>query len=128
MADARIQSFVDEFNALIRTAITEEELRTAFSIAAYNQLGIQLKLERNRQDARRNFVIVEFKRKGTFRGTANSSKFKEARDQLTQIYIPTQAANDGHSLSDYIGVCFDGLHLAFVFIETTGRIRVTDLR
>jgi hypothetical protein len=128
MADARIQSFVDEFNALIRTAITEEELRTAFSIAAYNQLGIQLKLERNRQDARRNFVIVEFKRKGTFRGTANSSKFKEARDQLTQIYIPTQAANDGHSPSDYIGVCFDGLHLAFVFIETTGRIRVTDLR
>src|SRR5688572_28412823 len=97
MADARIQGFVDEFKDLIRTAVTEEELRSAFNAAAISQLGIRnLKLERNRQDARRNFVVVEFKRKGSFRATITSNKFKEAQDQLTQTYIPTQAAEDNH--------------------------------
>ncbi|HMG73774.1 MAG TPA: N-6 DNA methylase [Pyrinomonadaceae bacterium] len=127
--DDRVQSFVDEFNDLTRTAVTEEELRAAFQSASVSQLRIRdLKLERNRQDARRNFIIVEFKSKGSFKAAVTSAKFREARNQLTQDYIPKQAKLDRHDPSDYVGVCFDGLDFAFVFIETNGRVRTTSLR
>jgi hypothetical protein len=128
-ASVRIKSFVSEFNDLTRTAATEEELRAAFQSACVSQLAIRdLKLERNRQDARRNLIIVEFKSKGSFLGTIQSAKFKEARDQLTNDYIPTQARRDRHECSDYVGVCFDGIHFAFVFIEAHGRVRTSALR
>lgn len=128
MVNSRILSFVNEYKELTRTAATEEELRSAFAIAAYNHLGIRLKLERERQDARLNRVIVEFKKKGSFRESTTSRKFIEARAQLTDRYIPNQARSDRHQESDYIGVCFDGVHFAFVFVEADGRIRTTALR
>jgi len=128
MPEQRIKSFFAEYHDLIRTSANEEELRSAFNAAAISKLKIRdLKLERGRQDVRRNRVIIEFKDKGLFRGSKSSSKFQEALNQLVNNYIPTQATKDGRSTSDYIGICFDGLHLAFVFIEPNKRIRVTDL-
>ncbi len=128
MTDQRIIAFVYEFNDLIRSAKNEEEVRIGFVAAAINVLGIRdLKMERNRQDVRRNKVIIEFKNKGLFNGTKNSGKFQEALDQLCQTYIPKQAKEDGCPESDYIGVCFDGKHFSFVFKERNDRIRVTAL-
>jgi len=129
MANQHILDFVDEFRNLTRTAANEEELRTAFVSAAISKLSIRdLKLERGRQDVRRNRVIIEFKDKGLFLGTKTSAKFQEALAQLVDTYIPNQASQDGRRPCDYIGVCFDGLHLAFAYIEDSGRNRVTDLR
>jgi SAM-dependent methyltransferase len=128
MANQYILDFVDEFRNLTRTAANEEELRTAFVSAAINKLSIRdLKLERGRQDVRRNRVIIEFKDKGLFQGTKTSAKFQEALNQLVNTYIPNQASQDGRRQCDYIGVCFDGHHLAFAYIEDSGRIRVSDL-
>ena len=129
MISERVCNFVTEFTDLTRTAANEEELRSAFLSAATNKLGIRdLKLERKRQDIRRNRVIIEFKDKGLFRGSRESAKFQEALKQLTESYIPGQAKLDGRRQSDYIGVCFDGLHLAFVFLEADGNPHVSDLR
>ena len=129
MANQYILDFVDEFRNLTRTAANEEELRTAFVSAAINKLSIRdLKLERGRQDVRRNRVIIEFKDKGLFQGTKTSAKFQEALNQLVNTYIPNQASQDGRRQCDYIGVCFDGHHLAFAYIEDSGRIRISDLR
>lgn len=125
----RVREFVREFGDRTRTAANEEELRIAFISAAISHLKIRdLKAERRRQDVRRNRVIIEFKDKGLFHGTKESAKFKEALNQLVGTYIPNQAQADRRPPSDYVGVCFDGLHLAFVFIETDGRPRVSDLR
>jgi hypothetical protein len=129
MTAHRVRDFLTEFRDLTRTSANEEELRSAFNSAAVSMLGIRdLKLERGRQDVRRNRVIIEFKDKGLFLGTTTSAKFQEALDQLVNDYIPNQAANDGRQASDYIGVCFDGVHLAFVFVESNGSTRVSDLR
>lgn len=129
MANQHILDFLDEFRNLTRTAANEEELRTAFVSAVISKLSIRdLKLERGRQDVRRNRVIIEFKDKGLFLGTKTSAKFQEALAQLVDTYIPNQASQDGRQPCDYIGVCFDGLHLAFAYIEESGRNRVTDLR
>lgn len=129
MATERVAGFVADYRDLIRNSANEEELRTAFNAAAISQLGIRdLKFERGRQDVRRNRVIIEFKDKGLFLGTKASAKFAEALQQLTETYIPNQARLDRWDRSDYIGVCFDGLHLALVFIEADGRVRVSNLR
>ncbi|MBM4447545.1 MAG: hypothetical protein FJ023_09445 [Chloroflexi bacterium] len=129
MTNKDILDFVDEFRNLTQTTANEEELRTAFVSAAISKLSIRdLKLERGRQDVRRNRVIIEFKDKGLFLGTKTSARFQEALNQLVDTYIPNQARQDSRKPCDYIGVCFDGLHLAFVYIEDSGRYRVTDLR
>jgi SAM-dependent methyltransferase len=124
----RAHDFAVEYLDLTRTASNEEELRASFNAAAVRVLDIRdLKLERNRQDLRRNRVILEFKGKGSFHGSKASSKFQEALSKLTTDYIPNQARLDDRHVSDYIGVCFDGCHLAFVFIEANRRIRSTEL-
>lgn len=129
MANKRVKFFVETFNEEVRNVCNEAELRVKFHLAASNCLGYNdLKIERQRQDLRRNRVIIEFKDKGLFAGSKSSAKFKEALTQLTKNYILKQSKFDNRSMSDYIGVCFDGIHLAFVFIENNGYIRVTDLR
>ncbi len=129
MTDQRVHEFVAEYQSLIQNAANEEELRSNFQSAAINKLNIRdLKLERGRQDVRRNRVIIEFKDKGLFHGRKNSAKFEEAQNQLVGTYIPNQARSDGREESDYIGICFDGVHLAFVFKETHDNIRVTDIQ
>jgi hypothetical protein len=118
MVKQHILDFVDEFRNLTRTAANEEELRTVFVSAAISKLSIRdLKLERGRQDVRRNRVIIKFKDEGLFIGTKTSAKFQEALSQLVDTYIPNQAKQDGRQPCDYIGVCFDGLHLAFAYSE-----------
>ncbi len=129
MFDQRSSDFFAEYRKLTRTAANEEELRSRFDTAARTKLDIHdLKLERGRKDIRRNRVIIEFKAKGLFLRTKTSAKFREARDQLVEDYIPHQADQDGRVPSDYIGICFDGTHFAFVFVESDGRYRVTDLQ
>jgi len=121
-------NFVTEFNLLSSVSVNEQELRSSFVRTAASVLEISdLKLERGRQDVRRNHVIIEFKDKGLFRKSTTSAKFKEAKNQLLNIYIPSQAKSDGRHVSDYIGICFDGLSLAFVFLEKDGRSHVTNL-
>ncbi len=62
---SQVARFLDEFRELTRTASNETELRTHFVMATDSQLSIRdLKLERERQDVRRNRVIIEFKDKG----------------------------------------------------------------
>ncbi len=125
----RVAEFVNEFRDLARTAANEEELRNAFGAAVVNKLGIRdLKMERLRQDARRNKVIIEFKGKGLFGGSDRSATFLQARKQLLGTYIPRQANVDGAQQHDYVGVLFDGEHLAFAFVEANGNWRTTDLR
>ncbi|NPV69868.1 MAG: N-6 DNA methylase [Firmicutes bacterium] len=129
MSNDRIREFFVEFSDLARQAANEEELRSAFRAAAISKLGIRdLKLERGRQDVRRNRIIIEFKDKGLFNKTQTSAKFQESLRQIVDKYIPMQAAMDSRDKSDYIGVCFDGVSLAFVFIETDERVRLSDLR
>jgi hypothetical protein len=128
MNNNRALDFLNEFKDLTKTSSNEEELRSAFLVAAASKLGIRdLKLERLRQDIRRNHVIIEFKAKGLFNGTITSAKFQEACQQLITKYIPEQAQADGRSPSNYIGVCFDAKHLSFVYIESQGQSRVTDI-
>lgn len=129
MVSQRVIDFVDEFRNLSRAAANEEELRVAFVSAAISKLSIRdLKLERGRQDVRRNKVIIEFKGKGLFGGSKASAKFQEALRQLVEIYIPNQANEDGRHKYEYVGICFDGLHLAFVYIEDGDRIRISELK
>lgn len=129
MADKRTSEFVAEFSDLARQAVNEEELRLAFVAAAVSKLGLRdLKMERGRQDVRRQHVVIEFKAKGLFNGSKASAKFGEAAKQLVERYIPAQAALDGADPSDYVGVCFDGVHLAFAFVEANGAVRITDLQ
>ncbi|ABX03192.1 MAG TPA: hypothetical protein DEF47_12420 [Herpetosiphon sp.] len=124
----RVANFVQEYQRYINNSANEEELRSGFYLAATNALGIpNFTLERGRQDIRRNRVILEFKNKGLFRGQSTSLKFKEAQDQLINRYIPQQSLRDGRRPSDYIGVCFDGEHLAFTFVEPDQTVRVTKL-
>ncbi len=121
--------FVAEFQSLTRTASKADNLINAFQVAAGRKLNISgLKFERDRQNIRHNHVIIEFKNKGSFRGRKDSKPFKETLDQLVKISIPQQAHIDNRAATDYIGICFDGEQLAFVFIELNGNNRVTDLR
>jgi hypothetical protein len=125
----RVIDFVASFKENTRNAQNEEELRIGFHYAASHILGYKdLKYERNRQDLRRNRVIIEFKDKGLFNGSEKSAKFLEASNKLIDGYIPSQANRDQRPVSDYIGICFDGIHFSFVFIEQNGVVHKTNLQ
>jgi hypothetical protein len=125
----KVIDFVASFKENIRNAQNEEEVRIGFHYAAAHILGYNdLKCERDRQDLRRNRIIIEFKDKGLFNGSKKSAKFLEASNQLINDYIPSQAKRDRRPVSDYIGICFDGIHFSFVFIEQNGVVHVTDLQ
>lgn len=93
----------------------EAGLRDAFA-QAVGRAGGRLRLERGRQDARLNRVIMEFKFPGSFGGRSDSRAFREAFGQL-QGYIARQSRDDGWEPAEYVGVAFDGFHLAYVFLE-----------
>jgi hypothetical protein len=93
----------------------------------YSHYGITFRLERDRTDARLNRSVMEFKDLGAFNGNADRARFREAYSQLTEKYLPDQAARDGLPLHEYIGVAIDGRHYAFVFFEQNGMHRHTAL-
>jgi hypothetical protein len=96
----QMHEFVTEFQSLTSTASKAEDLINAFQIAAISFLDIpRLKLERDRQNIRRNHLIIGFKNKGSFRGQKNK-KFKEALSQLVDISIPKQALSDKRAMTD----------------------------
>lgn len=122
----RVSEFVKEFQELTRTAVSAAELRSSFVTAAFTKLAMRLKLG-SRQDVRRNRIIIAFRNKGAFRGNKGSSEFQEAKKWLIEIAIPARARNDGLEETEYIGVCFDGIHWAFVFKATQEKDYVTDV-
>ena len=113
MTSDRALNFLQEYTDLMTDSDNEEEPRTNFVLSASSKLNIgDLKLERSRHDARRNHIIIEFKDKGLFHNSKTSSHFKIAFKKLTEEYIPEQARADYRDVSNYVGICFDGIHLA----------------
>lgn len=108
-------------------AANEAEVRDRFCREFDSHFNIPFKFERERNDARLNRTILEFKDKGLFKGNASSAKFKEAYNQLVGKYIPNLAAAEKLPLHSYIGVAIDGEHYAFVFFEENGTHRHTAL-
>ena len=95
----------------------EEEVRKSWLKHLENELGISFHAERGRSDASHNQVVIEFKKKGLFRGSVDSSTFKKAiYDQLSR-YITQQASRDDIPREDYIGIAVDGEHIAFAFFK-----------
>ncbi len=103
----------------------EAELRHAFA-AVLERAGIRLYLERDRHDARLNHVILEFKAPGAFQSRVTSRPFREAFEQLGR-YIVEQSVHDSWERAAYVGVAFDGFHLAYVFYEAHDLVRHTAL-
>jgi hypothetical protein len=129
----RVRRFVEEFTHRARGKRNEPELTEAFTGAARDCLVItDLRLEEMHQggrrlDVRRNRVIIEFERHQRFQGRKESQGYQEARRQLVEDYIPLLAEEEDLSPSAYTGVCFDGEHIGFVFIEENGNVRETEL-
>ena len=124
-----MRAFITEYQNLTTSDSKAAELSRAFQTAAYIKLNIRdLKVIESRHAIRRNRVIIVFKDKGLFQGRIGSKKFIEAQKQLVDTFIPNQAHKDGRSESDYIGICFDGMHLAYVSKELNGSIRVSDIQ
>lgn len=124
---AILDEFFGSLQARIQTTVNETEVRDRFCGEVYSFFSITFRLERGRNDARLNRVILEFKDKGLFRGRTSSAKFQEAYSQLTNKYIPQQSSAEGLPLHEYIGVAIDGDHYAFVFFEENGNHRHTEL-
>ena len=99
---------------------TEEEVRLGWCYAIKNSLGIELQAERDRSDASYNQVIIEFKKKGLFKGKAGSPKFKEAIYDRLEKYIREKAKKDGLPETAYIGIAIDGDHIALAYIPQDG--------
>ncbi len=122
-----IAGFFASLQARLSGAANETEVRDRFCSEVYLHGHVTFRLERDRSDARLNRLIMEFKDFGLFKGRADSAKFREAYSQLTDKYLPEQAARDGISPHEYIGVAIDGRHYAFVFFEEGGTHRHTAL-
>ena len=122
------REFFEKLTQKVRGAANEEELRASFCFVAESELGLDdLRLERKRQDLRRNRVIIEFKRPGLFCGKENSLSFVQAQSQLATNYIPNQALEDGRRVSDYTGVCFDGHYLAYITLDDQENVAASKL-
>lgn len=129
MSSTLASQFLDSFLRRLGTTANEAELRHQLHVTVEQALGISdLKFEREHTDIRRNRVIIECKDRGLFRGRPEGAQFRGALRQLTYDYIPNRAAADDRPAHDYVGILFDGEHLAFAFVEASGQIRVTDLR
>ena len=90
----------------------ESEVAQAF-VKAFDSVNIQLRSEIDKNDASYNNVIIEYKDKGFFNGSANSAKFKEAIDDRLYKYIKRKAIKEGEEQDYYIGIATDGVHIAF---------------
>lgn len=95
----------------------EEEVRKSWLKHIENDLGITFHAERGRNDASYNQVIIEFKNKGLFRGSKNSSSFKEAIYDRLKKYIIRRAKVEDLTPEDYIGIATDGDHICFAFYK-----------
>ena len=123
----QIQTFFAKLQARLADAANETEVRGRFCAEVYAQYSITFRMERGRSDAQTDHTILEFKARGLFRGSSASAKFREAYRQLTEQYIPRQAARDRLAEHEYIGIAIDGRHYAFVFFEENGAHRHTAL-
>ena len=95
----------------------EEEVRISWLKHLENSLGVTFHAERGRNDASYNQVIIEFKRKGLFRGNMKSKAFKEAINDRLYKYIARRSKAEGVPAEEYIGIAIDGDHIAFAFFK-----------
>jgi hypothetical protein len=94
-----IPAFSASLQARLSGAANETEVRDRFCGEVYAKYGITFRLERGRSDARLHRLIMEFKDLGLFTARADSAKFREAYSQLTDKYIPDQAAKEALLIS-----------------------------
>ena len=95
----------------------EEEVRKSWLKHLENSLDIKFNVERQRNDASRNQVIIEFKDKGLFNGSVTSAVFKEAVFDRLEKYIRGRSKAEGIPAEDYIGIAIDGEHICFAFYK-----------
>lgn len=96
----------------------EEEVRKGWLKHIENALEITFHAERGRNDASYNQVIIEFKDRGLFKGSVNSSSFKEAIYDRLFKYIKARSKLEGIPEEDYIGIAIDGIHICFAFMKS----------
>ncbi len=96
---------------------TEEEVRKDWLKNFENALNICFHAERQRNDASYNQVIIEFKNKGLFNSSENSSKYKEAIYERLKPYILKRSKDEGIEESSYTGIATDGDHIVFAYIK-----------
>ena len=63
-----MDEFIEKLRDRLQSAANETEVRDRFCGEIHNEFGIEFRLERDRNDARLNRVVLEFKTKGAFRG------------------------------------------------------------
>ena len=95
----------------------EEEVRKSWLKHLENSLGVNFYVERERNDASYNQVIIEFKDKGLFRGSVNSAAFQEAIFDRLNKYILRRSKEEKIPAEEYIGIAIDGEHIAFAFFR-----------
>lgn len=108
----------DLYNSLLSAqhrSENEAELRGNWVEQIRAHLGIEIKVEKNRIDAARNNVIIEFKSPGAFSGRITSPAFQEAINYRLDPYIQTRSTSEGLPEEEYIGIATDGYHIAFAF-------------
>lgn len=106
------QEFYDKLKSDLLPCDNESEVAQAF-VKACDSIKIKLRSEIDKNDASYNNVIIEYKDKGFFNGSANSAKFKEAVYDRLYKYIMRKAAKEGEEQEHYIGIATDGVHIAF---------------
>src|SRR5690606_7052875 len=79
----------------------EEEVRLAWVSALEEATGLDFDAERQKRDSSYNNVVIEFKGPGLFKGSASSSKFKEATDKRLLPYIQRLSTQEGLPEADY---------------------------
>ncbi|MEJ5209382.1 N-6 DNA methylase [Denitratimonas sp. CY0512] len=95
----------------------EEEVRLAWVSALEEATGLDFDAERQKRDSSYNNVVIEFKGPGLFKGSASSSKFKEATDKRLLPYIQRLSTQEGLPEADYIGIAIDGDHVCFAQVR-----------
>ncbi len=97
-----------------KTWKTEDEVRVGWVSALTKTLNITFGVERDRNDASYNQVIIEFKNKGLFKASTTSTAFKNAVYDRLDKYITRKSKKEGLLKSEYTGIAIDGEHISFV--------------
>ncbi len=108
-----IRELSDRLLAEFRNWTTEEEVRFGWIRALSDHTGLEFELERDRNDAYTNKVVLEFKAPGLFNGSTESPAFQQAVLDRLRKYIERRAVSDNGDPKDYVGIAIDGAHLAF---------------
>lgn len=111
------QKIYEELSELSVNWKNETEVRKDWLHVLENHLKVKFEAERDRNDASRNQIIIEFKNKGLFKGKASSAKFKEAIYDRLEPYILTKSQLTGIEASEYTGIATDGAHIVFAYIK-----------